>query len=291
MSAPKLLPRFEEFIKERQYLSNVSPATIHRYRYAFCWLDTENPTSATLKAVTIKMRDQGLSATSVNSHLRCIASYLHWNSPTGQEKCGPGCQHLRVPKLKEERRAMQTFSEDQVKTLLNWKPKTVSQYRLSTMVAFLFDTGARCDEMLSVKWDDIDFDNLLVLLHGKGRKDRKIPISLELRKRLFLFQRKIEKKDKKATGLVFSTRGGTKQGRRNVLRDVKNLCRKLGFEPPARTIHATRHSFALHYIRKSGSPFLLQRALGHTTLTMTQKYVALTTEDLSKIHQQVSLLA
>jgi len=80
LSAPKLLPRFGEFIKERQYLANVSPATIHRYRYAFRWLDTEKPTAATLKPVTIKMRDQGLSATSVNSHLLCIASCVRWNS-------------------------------------------------------------------------------------------------------------------------------------------------------------------------------------------------------------------
>lgn len=274
---------------------NVSTATLLRYRYALCWLDTETPTSDDLKAAIVRMRDRGLRVTSVNSHFACIASYLHWASPTGQEKCGVGCQHLRVPKLKEEQREPQTFSEAQIKALLQWKPKTFPQYRLAAMIAFLFDTGARCDEVLSIKWEDVDFDNLLVLLHGKGRKDRRIPISLELRKRLFLWRRKQAEeeplKSRQQNLLVFCTREGTKQGRRNVLRDVKNLCRNLGFEPPARTVHACRHTTATNFVASGGSAFHLMKLLGHTTLAMSNKYCHLSTADLRKIHSQVSLLA
>jgi integrase/recombinase XerD len=49
----------------------------------------------------------------------------------------------------------------------------------------------------------------------------------------------------------------------------------LGFEPPRRTIHALRHTFALNYIRMGGGEFRLQKVLGHTTLAMTRKYVNL----------------
>ena len=55
---------------------------------------------------------------------------------------------------------------------------------------------------------DVDFDNLLLTLHGKGRKDRKVPMSLELRKRLFLWQRKGETK----SGLVFRDAGRNEAG-------------------------------------------------------------------------------
>jgi integrase/recombinase XerD len=58
---------------------------------------------------------------------------------------------------------------------------------------------------------------------------------------------------------VFSTRDGGELTNRNVLRDVKNLCEELGLKMPARGIHAFRHAFAVNYIRKSGSAFLLQR--------------------------------
>jgi integrase/recombinase XerD len=76
-----------------------------------------------------------------------------------------------------------------------------------------------------------------------------------------------------------------------MLRDVKLLCRKLGFEPPARTLHSFRHTFAVNYLRKGGSVFHLQKVLGHSTLEMTRRYCNLMTEDLQATHQQCSLLA
>lgn len=111
-------------------------------------------------------------------------------------------------------------------------------------------------------------------------------MSLELRKRLFLWQRKSEKK----AGLVFGTRGGTKQGRRNVLRDVKALCQEIGFEPPERTLHSFRHTFASNYLRNGGSVFHLQKCLGHSSLEMTRPYANLTTSDLQAVHEGLSLL-
>jgi integrase/recombinase XerD len=160
--------------------------------------------------------------------------------------------------MKEPQLILPTYTTAQIQLLLNWKAKKATGRRMSALIAILADTGCRIDEALSLHWRDIDFDNLLVLLHGKGRKDRLVPMSLELRRRLFLYQRKSEsKKD----SLVFSTLGGTKQGRRNVLRDFKQLCRTLGFEPPTRSIHAMRHTFAVHYLRKGGSVFHLQKML------------------------------
>jgi integrase/recombinase XerD len=197
--------------------------------------------------------------------------------------------------MKEPHLELPTYDDKNVKRLLAWKPKSVMQYRLHTLVSLLIDVGARIDEALGLKWPDVDFDNLLLMLHGKGRKDRKVPMSLELRKRLYIWQRKLKEKKEKdgkveLTGFVFGTQGGTKQGRRNVLRDVKILCRSLGFEPPARTIHAFRHTFATAYLRNGGNVFLLQRALGHSSLEMTRRYSHLQTSDLSAVHERLSLL-
>jgi integrase/recombinase XerD len=144
--------------------------------------------------------------------------------------------HLKIPQMKGPNHVLPAYTPQPIQLLLGWKPKKTTGYRLSTFIAFLADTGCWIDEALSLHWKDVDSDNLLVLLHGKGSKDRLVPISLELRKRLFVFQRRIE-----ANGFVFGAQGGTKQGRRNVLRDFKSLCRSLGFEPPERRIHAMRH--------------------------------------------------
>ena len=76
-----------------------------------------------------------------------------------------------------------------------------------------------------------------------------------------------------------------------MLRDVKLLCGRLGIIPPARTIHAFRHTFVVNYLRKGGSVFHLQKMLGHSTLEMARRYANLTTEDLQQIHEKVSLLS
>jgi integrase/recombinase XerD len=187
------------------------------------------------------MREKGLRATGCNSAIRSINAYLKWAGSS-----------LKISQMKEPQLILPTYSATQLRLLLDWKPKKVTGHRkLSTLISLLADTGCRIAEALSLQWKDIDFDNLLVLLHGKGRKDRLVPMSLELRKRLFLFQRKTEAKE----GLMFPTQVGTKQGRRNVLRDFKQLCRTCGFEPPARFIHAMRHTFAVNYLRKGGFSF------------------------------------
>lgn len=276
-----MLPKFEQFIKERRYVTNVSPATVDWYEQSLTWLGVESPTEVDIKALVMRMRDSGLKATTCNCRLRAIKAYVRW---AGLD--------ISIPKLKEPQQELPTFDSKDITRLLRWRPKSTSEHRLHLLISFLVDIGARIDEALSLRWADVDFDNLLVLLHGKGGKDRRIPMSLELRKRLFQFQRRVQQKLGRniADDLVFGTRGGTKQGRRNVLRDVKNLCRELGFEPPARTLHAFRHTFATNYLRRGGNVFLLQRALGHSSLEMTRRYSHLETSDLSAVHEKLSLL-
>lgn len=91
--------------------------------------------------------------------------------------------------------------------------------------------------------------------------------------------------------LVFPTMHATQLGRRVQLRDVKLLCKRLGIVPPARTIHALRHTFAVNYLRRGGSVFHLQKVLGHSSLEMTRRYANLVTEDLQAVHERVSLLS
>jgi integrase/recombinase XerD len=267
-----MIQEFEQFIRERQFISNVSPRTIQWYRESFGHLDNPDPTADELKSLVIRMRERGLKATSCNNRIRALNAYLHWRTD-GISKCGAGCKHVRIPRLKEEQRVLPTYDHAAIKKLMAWKPKGQAQTRLQTLVMTLTDIGARIDEVLNLAWTDIDFDNLLVTLHGKGSKDRIVPFSVELRRYLFKWQ-KIAPKDV----------------RRDVLRDVKLLCRELGFVAPERSLHAFRHTFALNYIRRGGSVFHLQKALGHSSLEMTRRYASLQTEDLQALHPRVSLL-
>jgi len=269
--------RFEQFIKERQYLQNVSPATIEWYRQSLSWLPTEIPTDADLKSLVMRMREQGLKATGCNCRIRAVNAYLKWaGSP------------LRIPKLKEPQFILPTFTLPQATRITSHKPKGFYPRRLHLIMLILLDTGTRIDELLSLRVADCDLDNLLLTITGKGSKQRRIPFSFELRKVLVKFLTDFPRDERE---LVLSTRRGRKLGRRVVLRDVKLLCKRLGFDPPARTLHAFRHTFAVNYLRRGGSVFHLQKVLGHSSLEMTRRCANLMTEDLQAVHQRVSLLA
>jgi integrase/recombinase XerD len=236
------------------------------------------------------MREKGLKATGCNSAIRAINAYLHWRTAGTEIKCSPACRHLRITQLKEPQLILPTFTTAQVTRLVNWKPKAKIfwQRRVHLLVLFLLDTGARVGEAMSLRVREIDFDNLLVTLDGKGRKQRVVPFSFELRRAMFRYVADFQRKQ---DSILLATRNETKVGRRVMLRTVKNLCDRLGFQPPARTLHAFRHTFAVNYLRRGGSVFHLQKVLGHSTLEMTRRYANLVTTDLQAVHERVSLLS
>jgi integrase/recombinase XerD len=268
---------FSQFTRERQYLSNVSPATLDWYKHSFKWLPSESPSQDDLKDAVMRMREKGLKATGCNSAIRAINAYLKWSGST-----------LKIPALKEPQLILPTFTVTQISQLVKWKPKNFYQRRLHLLVLVLLDTGCRITEALTLCVREIDFDNLLVTLDGKGRKQRVVPFSFELRKALFRYCREY---NRTPDALLFANRSETKLGRRNVLRDVKLLCKRLGFDPPGRTLHAFRHTFAINYIRRGGSVFHLQKVLGHSSLEMTRRYANLVTADLQAVHERISLLS
>jgi len=266
---------FSEFIRERRYLQNVSPATVSWYTHAFKWLSNESPSPAQLKDCVLRMREAGLKETGCNAAIRAINSYLNWH---GSE--------LRIPQLKEPQFILPTFSLAQVTLLLNWKPKNFYDRRLHLLVMLLLDTGARISEACTLRIADLDMENLLVTLDGKGRKQRLVPISFEFRKAVHRYLR-----DSSPSVYLLEGRTGKKANRLVMLKSAKDLCTRLGFTAPIRTLHAFRHTFAVNYLRRGGRTFHLQKVLGHSSLEMTRRYANLLTDDLSAIHERVSLLS
>ncbi len=281
--------RFDEFIRERRYLHNVSPATVSWYAHAFKWLPSESPTQDDLKDAVLRMREKGLKETGCNAVIRAVNSYLHWNSGA-ERKCGAGCNHPRIAQLREPQNILPTLTESQVKMLVNWKPKPRNFYerRLHLLALLLLDTGCRITEALTLRVGDVDMENMLIALDGKGRKQRIVPFSFAMRKALHRF---IADFNRESDSLLIATQQNTPVRRMTALRSIKLLCVQLGFTPPARTLHAFRHSFALFYLRRGGSVFHLQKVLGHSSLEMTRRYANLVTTDLQAVHERVSLLS
>jgi integrase/recombinase XerD len=224
----------------------------------------------------VVLRQRGISPVSINTWLRCINAYLKWlGEPT------------KIPKLTEERKILKTPTSEDVKRPLTQKTKSKktkskSQARIQSLAILLLDTGLRIAEALALRSADVDLDNFLIRVLGKGRKERLIPFSLAGRKVLYRLC--------KQPGYLFPTPGGT-LSTRNAQRDIRKLCARAGVTGVRRSPHTLRHSFAVHYLRASGNLEYLRRILGDSNILITQRYLqSIQPTDLQKIHNNLSPL-
>src|SRR5580658_4873137 len=109
---------YEDFLKEKQYITNVSPRTLEWYNQALGWWDGD------VKKTVIRMREAGLKPRSINSYRTAINSYLHWLSGS-DKKCSPQCPHPTIPKMKDEQRVLPTFKPEDIQVILHWKRQLV----------------------------------------------------------------------------------------------------------------------------------------------------------------------
>ena len=265
---------FEQFLQEKRYVQNVSDNTLDFYRLSFKSFNPSLPlTQAELNNAILKMRESGKSPACVNAYLRGMRPFVNW---LFENEHLP--DKLKLRKLKCEEKPMRTFTDAQVRAILNSKPKSKTEQRLVALLTLLTDTGVRINEALTLTRSSVDFENLLLTVSGKGNKTRIIPFSIEARKALFNHLRS------HSHDLVFCNRGGGKLLYNNLRRDLNALCEKLGIKGVDGSFHAFRRYFATYAIRKNTNPFVVQRQLGHTSLTMTNRYAKLTTADLSANH-------
>ncbi len=271
---------FDDFIKERRYLNNLSETTLRYYLQVFNNFRNSGftePTKACLTDVIMALRGRGVSVGAINTYLRGINSFLRWMAENGH------CAPFTLKPLKGETRMFRSLTEKELKSIITFKPRTTTQRRLHALLLLLMDTGLRINEGLTLKRSKIDFDNLLISVIGKGNKERIVPFSYELRKVLYkhLSTHKFE--------LAFCNRHGGKLIYDNVRRDFNKLMDTLGIDCDS-AFHAFRRTFATNYIKNGGNPLVLQRLLGHSTLMMTNTYVKLVTEDLQKEQHRTSIL-
>jgi integrase/recombinase XerD len=275
---------FELFLKEKQYVKNSSPLTIKAFRLTWLrWtrcmgnLPIEALNKGLLTEFIIKLRETGLKDTTCNISIREINSFLTWLHENDYTK-----EHLKMKQLRTEKTVYEDFTDVEIQMFLNFKPYKFGHWRLHALICLLIDTGIRIDEALTLQRSKIDFNNMLITVYGKGRKERIVPFSIELRKVLWKFCQMHNHE------LVFSTNKGGKLRYRNILRDLKDRAADLGITGKKIGFHQFRYGFALNFIRQGGNPFHLQRIMGHSALSTTMGYVRLVTEDLQQAHAQTS---
>jgi integrase/recombinase XerD len=288
----------DRFIAEKQYITGVSDKTVKWYRESFrhfrgCGLETADKRPPASIVAAIKGRIAELNASgkvkpiSINTWLRPVNTFLHWleteqiipDADLAQHRSLNSRFRLTVPRIKESKTIIQPLTPPQVEKLIKYRPRYTGGRRVHAIALICLDCGARIGEVLSIRRDDVDPDNFLLKLHGKGDKERLVPLSPEGRR---IIMRQMLSHD---YDIVFHNGRGCKLNHRNLRRDYHNLARKAGLGN-VRAFHQLRHTFAISYLRSGGDVLSLQRIMGHESLEMTRKYVRETTEDLKQKHRQ-----
>ena len=135
---PALDSLFEQFVQRGRYLRNWTPKTEQSYRQAHRSLSTtlaNRPTVGTrltkevVQSWIVGLRQRGLAAGACNAYLRAINSFSSW--PLTERHIDVSA---RVPALREPRRIVETFSDQQVSALIRFRPASLPQRRLSTLL-------------------------------------------------------------------------------------------------------------------------------------------------------------
>jgi len=153
------------------------------------------------------------------------------------------------------------------------------------MIALLYVTGMRREELAKVQLSDIDMRQGLIRVIGKGNKERLVPIGDTT---LTDLKEYLKKRDRFAAETVcsssalFLNRTGNPLSMRSIDRRVKLFGRGEGIDF---TPHTLRHSFATHLMENGADLMLIKEILGHASLSTTQKYTHVTAETMKKVYR------
>ena len=182
-----------------------------------------------------------------------------------------------VPQAEAERLFEHGNARDDKQSFFYWRD--------FLMIALLYVTGVRREELANIELPDIDERQGLIRVIGKGNKERVVPLGENTRSdlKVYLERRKtfLEQKGASSPSLLLN-RIGERLSVRSIDRLVKKFGRAEGIEM---TPHTLRHSFATHLLENGADLLLIKEILGHASLSTTQKYTHVTAEAMKKVYQ------
>jgi site-specific recombinase XerD len=150
------------------------------------------------------------------------------------------------------------------------------------MLELFYSSGLRISELVGLDLEDVDFFGGIIMVRGKGKKERLVPVGDTALQALkaYLDARKRQSK------VVFTNlKRGARITARGVRGIVKRYLRQAAVQPNA-SPHTLRHSFATHLLDRGADLRTVQELLGHANLATTQIYTHLTTDKLKKVYDK-----
>ena len=282
----KLINEFIDYIRfEKKYSENTIDSYRNDLRKAdeFLKKDLSNLSKNDIQNF-IQSLSKEESSTSVSrciSTLKSFYKFLELNKYTNSNPL------TTISNPKTAKKLPKVLSEEEVDRLLDINLNTDFDYRNKAMLELMYSSGLRVSELINLTVNDIDIENSLVRIFGKGSKERIVPLNdyaTEALSNYILYHRRSLFKHGENNYLFLNNHGEkmTRQGFFKLLKKIameKNI--KTEFSP-----HTLRHSFATHLLKHGADLRSIQELLGHSDISTTQIYTHITSERLQKNYEE-----
>jgi integrase/recombinase XerC len=189
---------------------------------------------------------------------------------------------------KQEQHVPSFLSEEEVAEFLDLpQSRQPLDLRDKAILEFLYATGIRVSELVNINLDEVNFEERLIRIMGKGKKERIVPfgrLAADSLKFYILARSQITKGDVEEKALFVNYRG-ERLTSRSVERIVDKYIRVTAIQRKI-SPHSLRHSFASHLLSRGADLRVIQELLGHESLATTQKYTHLDLKQLLKVYRK-----
>ena len=275
---------FDAFIQYLRVERGVSEITVKNYREDFKIFLLSFPDVRTTDDLSVDMlpefvRRQDELARSSSTILRRYSLLRNYFSFLNEENI----LHEEMPdvdKPKSSKRLPFVMSNEEVDELLEAPDISKDNgMRDRAMLELMYATGLRVSELLSLRFRNVNMQNGLITVYGKGNKQRSVPVSsfaLEFLRKYIDGPRK-RVKGSKDTDIIFLNRDGKTLSRTYFFMQIKRYAEEKGIDSSV-SPHTLRHCFATHLLENGASLRAVQEMLGHSNIATTQIYTEVSTK-------------
>ncbi len=225
-----------------------------------------------------QLRHKGLGPRSMSRMLSSLRGFYDYRIRQHKDERNPA-QGISPPKA--EQRLPKTLDADQMQQLLKLPGESWIDHRDRAMLELFYSAGLRLSELAGLTCQDLDLNDATVSVHGKGQKDRILPLG---RFAIDALKRWLSCRPERGPKVeqVFVSRDGDALSARSIQQRIKLRGQQQGIDQIHP--HMLRHSFASHLLESSGNLRGVQELLGHANLSTTQVYTHLDFQHLSKVY-------
>jgi integrase/recombinase XerC len=284
-----------KFLESMRAERNASPHTLRAYsnelrRFAgyvgpeIKWKDIDH---VFIRGFLSQLHAANLSKVSVARALAALRSLFKWLAREGLVQQNPA-KLVSTPKLPRKLPRVPTLEE--INGLLNTAmPETASfPERDRAIFELLYGCGLRNSELVGIEMADIQDANGVLLVRGKGRKQRYVPVEGAVQEALRSYREvrlQLLRQTGKTTQRLFINQRGGALTTRSVGRIVKQIAIAKGLPPDVHP-HTLRHAFGTHMLSEGADLRAIQELLGHERLSTTQKYTQLSVSQVLEVYDR-----